>query len=131
MKANPALANIAAANPAFAQDADRLGRILDIGRQAAIQSAGKGVQTGFQNRQLGVGAALYAAGKGAASLGLGVGGGLGTLAGGIGGANLLTLLNRMGPKAARLFLSNPGTVGQRAVPGTVQGLLESQDDDKR
>ena len=129
---NPALANIAANNPQFAQDAERLSSILQVGRQAATQVAGKGALTGFQNRQVAGGAALYGMGKGAAALGLGPVGGAGMLAGGIGAANLVTLLNRMGPGALRNFmLANPGSFGQRAVPGAVQGLLQSQDDDKR
>lgn len=118
---NPALANIADNYPEFAQEAERLRSILQVGRSAAASEGRRTAATGIQNMPI-VGLGAMTAGGNAVGQLLGNAplGYTAVMGAPIAGANAFNAINRIGAGA---IARGGSTASERTVPGILQGLL--------
>lgn len=125
---NASLDNILQAMPELGGDVDRIRSLLEIGRGAARDVAGKNAKTGYANLH-----DMGTAGIGAAAMyGWHHGGPVGaaTLAGALPlGANAFNLINRLSGQS-RLLFSSPGSTADYLGPAIYQGLLAGQETKK-
>lgn len=121
IEGNPALANIAQHYPEFAQEAQRLRGILQVGRNAAAQEGRNNAATGIQNMPLVTGGAMLAGGNAVGDLLGNAPMGYTLMIGApVGAANALNLANRLGAGAVARGGAN---AAELTAPGAIQGLL--------